>query len=245
MIKKEGCRALAGMGRSQWPPAWNKERKGSPLTPNGQSAPCSPLLIVPRARKIHRRASTSRARRRIRASIRHQKAQRNKTGEKRFRLHHRWVKIQTPSMEASAAADTMPETLATHPPHDQVRRDDPADRRQRIGQAQRELIFAEQSSRDQHGPVDQRRFLHAWEAVAHRHEPVAAGVHLPHRAGVKSLVVVENHRGKRDADVKQRDQSQHQPRSASRGGRKSRIHGAQSSTDSCGGQLFSSPGKMS
>jgi len=106
--------------------------------------------------------------------------------------------------------------LTSQTARDEIGGRDPSRRRERIRQPQRKFVFAEKRRGDQHRPIDQRRFLHAGKAVAHGHKPVAALVHLAHRAGIQPLVVVEDHGREAGARIKQRDQSEDQPGKARR-----------------------------
>ncbi len=91
---------------------------------------------------------------------------------------------------------------------DEVGGENPADGGERVGQAQGKFVLAKDGGGDEHGPVDQRRLLHAGEAVDRGDEPVAAGVHFADGAGVEAFVVIEDDGGEADADVDQRDEAE-------------------------------------
>ncbi len=183
--------------------------------PSGQSAPCNPLLIVPRARKIqkrkYQRPPFSGAE--SRASTRHQRARERKQARNGSGCT-RWGEDPDPKHrgEDQRRGDSPP--LAAQPPGEEIGGGDPSGGGERVRQPQGEFALPENGAGNEHHPVDQRRLLHARKAVAHRDKPVVALRHLADGGGVEALVVVEDDRGEAGAEIEERDEPQDQPRPA-------------------------------
>ena len=175
------------------------ERAVQPLA-HGAERQKNPESEIPAGIRVRRRLRTPRLNQAP-------ESQRNKGGEKRLRLHEM---VENPDAQhrGQDQRGRDAETFPAQSPRDEIGRDDPAHRRQGVRQAQREFVFAQDGGGNEHCPVNERRLLHAREAIAHRHQPVTPLMHLPHRPGIEPFVIVENHRRETGADIEEGDEAE-------------------------------------
>ena len=145
--------------RAQWP-----ERAVQPLAHRPQRQEYPEKHVPPVTRKtsgprLRRGESLLRFRRHARFR-QTPDGQGNEAGQEWLRLYE-VIEDPHPQHRGQHHRRREAEPLAAESPHDQVSRDDPARRGQRIGQPERELIFAQERRRYQHRPIDQWRLLHA------------------------------------------------------------------------------------